>query len=479
MDLTIIGLIQLVIGSAIVLAGSMRHALMFLMLSCLFGGSASIILPALGGSSVGPAQFALIFVWMRILVPRGGFVGLVPDALRANMWLVLFVFYGIAIAFIGPRLFAGTIDVYPMRHTPEDDLDIIDALPLGPTSQNITAAFYLLGALLIAMATHVATRVRGGAATLVSGAIAIAWIHVAIGILAAAARDTPLDAVFDMLRNGTYTQRNDDLGKFVRIRGVFAEASSYAEFGFGFFVINAELWYRSIRPWATGMAALALAAILFVSTSSTAYVGLAGYLVFFALRGIVLPKVADRQKSRAMAGAILGLSVVAAIIVATVPHVFVAVSDMILDMTVNKHATESGQQRMFWAMQGWETFKASYGLGVGPGSFRSSSIFLAILGTMGVMGICSFLAYLATVIQPWRRSTWGRVDDLTLSLGGAFASAAMLTLIPAAVNAPGAHPGATFSILAGAALALRPRGERRTASEVVPEPVGAPLGAAT
>ena len=69
-------------------------------------------------------------------------------------------------------------------------------------------------------------------------------------------------------------------------------------------------------------------------------------------------------------------------------------------------------------------------LGVGPGSFRSSSIFFAMLGSMGVIGILSFLSYLVAAFQPWRRSSWTESATPAENLGGALGSAALLSLIP-------------------------------------------------
>jgi hypothetical protein len=117
-------------------------------------------------------------------------------------------------------------------------------------------------------------------------------------------------------------------------------------------------------------------------------------------------------------------------------------------------------------MQGRDAFITSHGLGIGPGSFRSSSMIMAIVGAMGVVGIVTFVCYIFVVFQPWRRSTWSSSEDSRMAYGGALGSAAVLSLIPAALNSANAHPGTTFAILAGAALALRPvRAGRKTTDE--------------
>lgn len=460
MELTFIGLIQVVVGCAIVLAGGPNSAFLFLIFSGLFDGSAAVLLPALGGSSIPPVQFALMFVFLRIMVPKGGLYGRLPDAVRANAWLALFCFYGIANAFIGPRLFGGVINVYPMRPLPDSGL--FDVMPLGPTSQNLTAGTYLLGTFLLALAAYIFCRGRGGAKILVDASIWSGWFFIVTGLLDLISRGTPLEETLSIFRNGDYVQMNVEVDGFVRIRGLLPEASTYAGMCFTFFVINAELWYRSIRPGSTGLLAIALAVMLVMSTSSTAYVALACYMLAFLLRALAIPGVAPKGKVPSVAIVAFAILFLVAVLLAMVPALPEAVYRMILAMTVEKSASDSGQQRLFWAMQGVQGLIRSYGLGIGPGSFRSSSTITAILGSMGLIGIASFALYLLAVLQPSRRSTWSIGDDLPQTLGGAFASAGVLSLIPAAVGSPLANPPAMFSILAGAALALRSAPARST-----------------
>lgn len=461
MELTFIGVIQLLIGLAIVLAGSLRQAFAFLLFSGLFGGGAAIALPALGGSSIPPIHFACLFVYLRILAPRGGFAGMLPAAVHANRWLVVYTLYGIASAVIAPRLFAGQIDVFPMRG---DHLaGLFSKTPLGPTPQNITASIYLLGTLVIAIAAYIVCSFRGGVAAIISGVIAVGWLDIMLAVVTTAAADTPLKAFFDLFRNGGYAQLEQAHGGFPRITGFFPEASTFATFSFAYFVVNAELWYRSVRPLATGSLALALAITLFVSTSSTAYLGLGAYLAFFTLRLLAMPDLAQGGRARELALALLGIMVLAACLFLAAPTLLTGISEMVRDMTWGKSASSSAQQRLFWAMQGWDAFRASYGLGTGPGSFRSSSLVMAIIGCMGVIGLVSFVAYAVQVFQPARRSSYAPAADPGHTVGGAFAAAAMIVLVPLSVSSPSVDFGANFAFFAGAALALRPAARRRNA----------------
>jgi hypothetical protein len=461
MTITFIGFFHLIVGCVIGLRGSLRQAFLLVFFSGLFSGSAALILVG-SGSSVPPIYFALLFIYLRILAPRGGFTGDLPDSFRANRWLVLFAVYAVAMAYIGPRLFAGTLDVYPMHMVERDSL--FDTLPLEPSPQNVTASIYMIGTLLLAMAAWIASRREDGPRTLVSATLWVSWAHIGFGVVALLVRGTPLDTLLDVFRNSTYDQLDDTVSGIIRIRGIFPETSGFAGFGFGFFVANAELWYRSVRTRSTGAAALAMAAVLFFSTSSTAYAALAIYAVFCLVRALLLPGLADGRKTRTLLATLGGFAVFFAALIAIAPDLAQSMFKVVKLMTVDKSTTDSGAQRLFWAMQGKDAFVTSYGLGVGPGSFRSSSMFMAIVGSMGVVGIASFLLYLVTVFQPWRRSSWGTGEDYRTTVGGALASAAVLSLIPAALNSANPHPETTFAIFAGAALALRPNPFRRNAA---------------
>lgn len=145
------------------------------------------------------------------------------------------------------------------------------------------------------------------------------------------------------------------------------------------------------------------------------------------------------------------------------PGLAIKIGDMILHMTVDKGDSDSGRQRLFWAMQGVDGFLVSAGLGVGPGSFRSSSMFTAILGTMGMVGVLTFGGYLWQIT---RLAVVGETDrgNAISAVMRACATTAPIVLLPEAIASPNAHPGTNFAIFGGAALALyamRPRVRNR------------------
>ena len=108
-------------------------------------------------------------------------------------------------------------------------------------------------------------------------------------------------------------------------------------------------------------------------------------------------------------------------------------------------------------MQGLHAFLASYGLGIGAGSFRSSSLFMAMLGSLGVVGVVSFLGHLTRVFKPLRASTYTNPKDERSAAGSAASWTVISMMIPASIGAASPDPGVTFAIIGGLALEWRRR----------------------
>lgn len=123
----------------------------------------------------------------------------------------------------------------------------------------------------------------------------------------------------------------------------------------------------------------------------------------------------------------------------------------------DKLHSESGVQRRFWAMQGWTAFVDTWGLGVGPGSFRSSSLIMAVLGCTGAVGMIALVAQITITFKPLRWSTYVPMADPDLAVAGACVWAMLIAVIIGSVTSPSCDPGSDFALLSGAALALRGR----------------------
>lgn len=449
---TIFGIVIAVIGLLLLLGGQVPAMYSFVILCSLMGGSAALQLPALGGSSIPPVQFALGFMVLRLLLPGSGAGALVAQGIRANALLVAYAIYGVTMAFVGPRIFYEQMMIVPMRTTATY---MFATFKLIPSSQNITASVYMLGTMMMAVASFAACRTENGPRILVRTGVAVCCIHIFFGVTGVLFAGTAWSDVLDFFRNGSYAQLDQRLGTIVRMNGIHPEPSSYAGFGLVWFLFMAECWYRGVEPKVTGWVALAMGLTLAASTSSTAYLGLGAYLLILVLRTALFPDGVSSAKVIALGLVGLSFAIVISLAFLLSPSLVTTATDVFTSMTVGKQGTDSALQRAFWAKQGVGAFNASYGLGIGPGSFRSSSFPTAVIGATGLFGAITFSLYLLHVLKPWRASTYNRLRTPEDSIGVAAAWTAFCMLIPAAFVSPTADPGGDFAIFAGAALALR------------------------
>ena len=452
---TVFGLISIVVGFALLVRGTPLDLLRFMMLSTLFSGSAALIMTALGGSSISPAHLALVFLVARILLPGSGEYARIPTALGANVFLVVYALYGAVSAFILPRIFQGQISVTPLR--PMGLNSLFDTFPLTFSTQNITTAVYMLGTLLSGICATVVARREDAAGKIVGTACLIGCTHAAFGVLGVVLTNLGLGEILNFFRNGSYGQLEQSYNGMVRITGIFPEASFYASYAFVWFVFAFECWMRDVRTRSTGPTAVVLLMILVFSTSGGAYLSLAAYGALLVLRVLVLRQQLSPMKALAILVGVVAASIATLGLMLAVPHLAGQLADMFQHMTVDKADSVSGKQRSFWALQGVDAFVASHGLGIGAGSFRSSSLFTAMLGSMGAIGILTFLAHLVRVFKPLRASTYSTPKDQRMAIGSAASWTVLSMMIPASIGAASPDPGITFAILCGIALELRRR----------------------
>ncbi|WP_293882179.1 glycoside hydrolase [Sphingomonas sp.] len=451
MTITIFGVLVALIGGILMLRASMLTMLVFVMMTTLLGGSAAFYLST--GSSVLPSIEAVLLLTIRCIMPTHRPNGALRTALDANLPLLLFVIYGVAGALVLPIIFAGAMDVAPLR--PVFTPDPFATIPLSFTPQNLTSAGYLFTTMLGAVCAFVAVQSRGAEARVARAGAVVGITHATLGFVGIAATGTPLTAVFDFFRNALYNQVDQEIGGLARMNGIFAEASNFAAYGFVYFVFATEMWLRGIdRRW-TGSASLVLVLALVVSTSTTAYVGLAGYAAILLLRKILFPGTIPLTNLVAIMLGVLCAAVAILSLFVVRPESLKIVDLVYRMMVVNKSESESALVRIMWAKQGIEAFWISGGLGVGVGSFRSSSLGTAILGSMGVIGVATFAAQTLRVLKPLKQSTYLRTGDARIDVGAAATWTVVAMSIPSFVSAPSPDPGLNWGLMVGIALGLR------------------------
>ncbi len=451
MTITIFGVLVALIGGYLMLRASTLAMMLFVMFTTLMAGSAAFQLAT--GSSVLPSIEAVLLLAIRCVMPSHRPPGSIRTALGENLPLVFFTLYGVIGALILPFMFSGAIDVAPLRPVPTPDP--FATVPLTFTSQNLTSAGYLFTTMLGAVCAFLAVQSDGAAKRVARTVAIIGLVHATLGFLSVLAAGTSFAGVFDFFRNALYNQVKQELGGFARMNGIMAEPSSFAGYGVIYLAFNMELWLRDVDRRVTGAAAFLLLIALIVSTSTTAYVGIAGYAVLLALRQLFFPSTIAVSKLLVfVGGGLAGLGVLL-LVALTQPQVFRFIEAVYQSMIVNKSESESALVRIMWARQGIESFWISGGLGVGVGSFRSSSLGTAILGSMGIVGVVTYSLHVLNVLKPLRRSTYVRTGDARMDVGAAAGWAVIAMSIPAFVAAPSPDPGLNWGLLGGIALGLR------------------------
>lgn len=455
MTVTVFGVLVMIVGGWLLARGTVVAMLLFVMAMSLMSGAGAFVLTALGGSTVPPASAAAVFLLLRCLLPARGREPVVGEAIRANAMLAAFAIYGALSASIMPRIFAGKLQVTPLRPIPSDDPFV--TFPLTFSSQNITVSVYLLGTMAGAICAYVALHAPGTPAKFARMAAIVATIHASIGFASVALSGTPGEAVLEVFRNGGYAQLNQTVQGYVRMNGIAPEPSGYASFGLIYFIMVTELWIRDVDTRWTRFASCFLLAALLTSTSSAAYIGIGAYAIIIGLRALVFPGTVSGLKVLAI-GTITMIGAIGAILVLVLePMLAETIGKIASRILFEKQDTLSGMQRLMWAKQGWMAFWESGGLGVGVGSFRSSSLLTAILGSTGIVGVTMFAGHMLRVWKPFRQSTYRPSQDLTQRIGVAASWTALIMLIPASVTASSPDPGLTWGILGGVALCCRRR----------------------
>jgi hypothetical protein len=445
---TITGLLICLVGAYLLFRPKIEM-LAFAFFCTLLPAASAIDLPALGHSSIPPAMLSLAFLALQVIRSqawRGPEMGL---SATKNAWLILYCLYCAVTAMVLPRMFSGLINLIPMGQAG------LGFVPLKVTAQNTTQAVYLLGTGFGALCATLFSTQKTSPLVIVTTLVVITWIHALTGLMDVALNAVHIQGAFDFARTGAYAQLDQGVDGFHRISALCNEPSVYATLGSTYFVFMCELWLRGISPKQTGPAALIMVIVLALSTSSTAYVFIVCYgAILLARTLIVRGSISFRHASL-----ILGLVVAGLLIALTVmllsPHFAAEVATTVAEMTIGKTQSQSGIERGLWAKQGLDAMIFTHGLGVGVGSFRSSSLVTAILGSVGPAGLIVFLGYCAQVAKFGRRSSYASQVEPRVGAGAAAGWTALLTLAPAAVSWPSADPGLLFALMAGLSLGWR------------------------
>ena len=365
--------------------------------STLLGAAAALILDSLGGTTIQPAHLLLGFLAFKLLAHRENRAG----ALKAvafgspGFWFLVTTVYATMTAYVMPRLFQGQTLAFAVRAQGPENY----ALPLAPTTSNLTQSVYLIGDCVCFLVLVGFGGSEAGRKCLGRAALACVILNLVFAVLDLTTYLTGTTEVMSFIRNSTYSLLSDtEIAGFKRIVGSFVEASSFGYWTLGYCAFATSLWLNGVAPRLTlSLSMLSLVALLF-STSTTAYVGLSVYLfaqlVLIGYNAMVRPV---RPQMILFAVALPFAISLLVILICLNDASYAYFADLLNTLVFNKLSTSSGIERSSWNSQAIQNFLDTYGFGAGNGSVRASSFPVAVIASLGILGGIAYAMFLLTI----------------------------------------------------------------------------------
>jgi hypothetical protein len=318
--------------------------------------------------------------------------------LRAAFPLLALLFYALMSAWLLPDVFAGRILVDPQKQNP---LAPGIPVPLQFSSGNVTQSLYLTINVIFAVAVAIfMTRRAISYKNIISAYLLGGYVVVGLTFWQFGSRVAGIPFPDDLLQsNPGWAIVEQAIGSVPRVQGPFSEPSALAGYMSG--VALCCLWlsirgYRIMQP--NLLLALAIATTL-LSTSTTGIitliVGLPVTLAIASVGGV--PGATGRIGKIVSLLLLAGLLMVGPIFLLK-PGLVDSVGTVV-EATVTKGQSDSYTARSASDAGAMATLDLTYGLGVGWGSYRSSSLIPGILANGGVFGMAMILWLVARVVH--------------------------------------------------------------------------------
>lgn len=440
----LIGLISLMLGT-----GALVHGLAIM---AVLGAAAAMLI---GAANIQPGHVMLVFLAFGALSHRREAAAAIR-ALHPNepgFWFACLVAYGVASAFLMPRVLAGVTEIIPLGITAFDDTG--STVPLGPVSSNVTQSLYLSTTLLCLVVLTAVAATREGFSAVFNALLVCCVANTAFAILDVATYSTGTQELLGFIRNARYTLHTDsEIAGMKRIVGSYTEASVFARSTLGVLGFTGTLWLSGVRPRLTGAIAGLSLALIVLSTSST---GLAGapvmllLLYAFAIARLVLRNAGRQAAIFALGAPVIGLAIVLLLLLD--PEATAKVYGYVDLVVLNKASSDSGIERSSWNVVSFQNFLDSWGLGVGLGTARASSFAVALLASVGIPGALFYAVFVFECFLRPRGQPGSLEADIAVAARNGYAG----LLIGDLLVGPIIDQGFFFCMLAAVAAAIRPR----------------------
>jgi hypothetical protein len=440
----LVGLICLMLGTGALVRG--------LAVMAVLGAAAAMLI---GAANIQPGHVMLAFLAFGVLSRRREAAAAIR-ALHPNepgFWFACLVAYGVAAAFLMPRLLAGVTEIVPLGTTAFDDTG--STVPLTAVSSNVTQSLYLSTTLLCLMTLTAIAATRQGFSAVFGALLAYCVANTAFALLDIATYATGTQELLGFIRNARYTLHTDsEIAGMKRIVGSYTEASVFARSTLGVLGFTGSLWLCGLRPRLTGTIAALSLVLLVLSTSST---GLAGapvmllLLYAFAVARLVQGNAGRQATMFALGAPVIGLAVVLLLLLD--PEATAKVYGYVDLVVLNKASSDSGVERSSWNVVSFQNFLDSWGLGIGLGTTRASSFAVALLASVGVPGALFYAVFVFECFLRPRGQPGSLETDIAVAARNGYAG----LLVGDLLVGPIIDQGFFFCMLAAVAAAIRPR----------------------
>jgi hypothetical protein len=390
-------------------------------------------------------MFAVVLV-LKVVAPEA--VALSPKLLSALQFrklgcLALFFLFGILATLIMPTMFEGVVVVMPMRNT------LGGAALISPIQANFTQSGYVTLSVMTAFAVTLMADEPGFTKTLLAGLLAGGAACLATGLIDIAASFTGMESLLEPFRNAQYaylTNAGTGVG-LRRVVGFTPEASAYGPICVQFaavVVFVRDLYAKSLHRKFATVLAVGLLIMAVLSTSSTAYAGLAILGLVYSgnwIRRAIFPSPVGRSGLLGELLVGLALSIMLLFLVIVRLDLFDPLFDLIDEVILRKPMSASFLERSQWNSVAWDTIASTWGLGIGFGSTRTSSWFTAVISNAGLIGAAFMGIFLIRIFVTRPISRMPFSAELLIAL--------KLSLLPALAMASVDAAGPDFGIWMG------------------------------
>ncbi|MFZ0418042.1 MAG: hypothetical protein WAM04_08045 [Candidatus Sulfotelmatobacter sp.] len=355
---------------------------------------------------IAPFYFVEIFVAVRLFLSVWRRGTLLPShdipARGIARALLAFLAWSFTTALVMPHLFAGMPVNLPRERVGMDI--VLGSLPsLRWSLSNLAQGIYLT---LNVAAVLFAFEVIQTRAQVEKLAKALGWavgIVVVAGVLQQLAQLTGWSYPYGVLNNSPYNPfdihpLDHQIGSFVRISSTFAEPMNSGSFLAAAACGLLASYLRGRRGPGRLLALLAVVVVLFETASTTGYIALT---IMLCLLLVYFNPLARRQFRRqpSFAKGWAAVTVPASCLTAVAILLVPSLSQAVFAMTVEKSEGMSFVSRVLADWDAWTLLVNTYGLGVGLGSSRPSSLIMTLLSTVGIVGTTLFAIVLYRVIK--------------------------------------------------------------------------------